>query len=77
MGMVTGIVGFPLLPLKGVIWVARHIQQEAEAQFYDPTRIRAQLEELEEAQRKGELSEEEAERLEDELLERLQGPPRG
>lgn len=73
--MITGIVGLPLLPLKGVIWVAERIQQEAESQYYDPTRIRAQLDELEEAVRKGELSEEEAEELEDELLDRLQGPP--
>lgn len=75
MGLITGIVGLPLLPLKGVIWVAERIQQEAESQYYDPTRIRAQLDELEEAVRKGELSEEEAEELEDELLDRLQGPP--
>jgi polyhydroxyalkanoate synthesis regulator phasin len=74
-GLITGIVGLPLLPLKGVIWVAERIQQEAESQYYDPTRIRAQLDELEEAVRKGALSEEEAEELEDELLDRLQGPP--
>jgi hypothetical protein len=74
-GLVTGVLGFPLLPLKGVIWVAEHIREQAEAQYYDPVRIRAQLEELEEAQRNGTLSEEEAEELEDELLERLQGPP--
>jgi hypothetical protein len=75
-GLITGILGFPLLPLKGVIWVAEQIQQQAEAQYYDPVRIRAQLEEIEEARRKGTLSEEECEELEDELLERLQGPPR-
>jgi polyhydroxyalkanoate synthesis regulator phasin len=74
-GLITGIVGLPLLPLKGVIWVAERIRQEAESQYYDPTRIRAQLDELEEAVRKGTLSEEEAEELEDELLDRLQGPP--
>ncbi len=76
MGLVTGVVGFPLLPLKGVIWVAEKIRQEAEAQYYNPARIRAQLEEVEEARRTGRLSEEECEEWEDELLERLQGPPR-
>jgi Gas vesicle protein G len=75
MGLLTGIVGFPLLPLRGVIWVAERIQEHAEAQYYDPVRIRAQLEEVEEAREAGRLSEEEAEELEDELLERLQGPP--
>ncbi|HEX2073979.1 MAG TPA: gas vesicle protein GvpG [Geodermatophilus sp.] len=75
MGLVTGIVGFPLLPLKGVLWVAEKIRQEAEAQYYNPARIRAQLEEVEEARRNGTLSEEECEELEDELLERLQGRP--
>ena len=76
MGLVTGIVGLPLLPLKGVIWVAERIQEEAEAQYYDPVRIRAQLDEIEEAVRNGTLSEEEGEELEDQLLDRLQGPPR-
>lgn len=76
MGLITGILGAPLLPLKGVIWVAEQIRQQAEAQYYDPVRIRAQLEEIEEARRSGTLSEEECEELEDELLERLQGPPR-
>jgi len=75
-GLVTGIVGLPLLPLKGVIWVAERIQEEAEAQYYDPVRIRAQLDEIEEAVRNGTLSEEEGEELEDQLLDRLQGPPR-
>ncbi len=75
MGLVTNIVGFPVLPLKGVIWVAEQIRQQAEAQYYDPARIRAQLEEIEEARRNGTMSEEECEELEDELLERLQGPP--
>lgn len=74
MGLITGILGLPLLPLKGVIWAAEQIQQQAEEQYYDPVRIRAQLEEIEEARRKGTLSEEECEELEDELLERLQRP---
>jgi chorismate mutase len=73
-GLITGILGLPLLPLKGVVWVAEQIQQQAEAQYYDPVRIRAQLEEIEEARRKGTLSEEECEELEDDLLERLQRP---
>ncbi len=75
-GLVTGIVSLPLLPLKGVIWVAERIQEEAEAQYYDPVRIRAQLDEIEKSVRNGTLSEEEGEELEDELLDRLQGPPR-
>ncbi len=75
MGLVTGVVGFPLLPLKAVIWVAEKIRQEAEEQYYNPARIRAQLEEVEEARRNGTLSEEECEELEDELLERLQSRP--
>lgn len=54
--------------------MAEQIQQQAEAQYYDPVRIRAQLEEIEEARRKGTLSEEECEELEDDLLERLQRP---
>ena len=74
MGLLTGLLGLPLAPVRGVLWLAEQIKDHAEEQYYDPVRIRAQLEEIEEARRQGTLSEEECEELEDELLERLQRP---
>ena len=71
MGLVTGLLGLPLAPLRGVMWLAEQILEQAEDQFYDPARIRAQLEQVDEARRSGELSEEECVEIENELLQRL------
>ena len=71
MGLVTGLLGLPLAPVRGVIWLAEQIRDQAEEQYYDPARIRAQLEEIDEARRAGTLSEEECDKLENELLQRL------
>jgi chorismate mutase len=70
-GLITGILGLPLAPLRGTIWVADQIRQQAEDELYDPATIRSQLEEVDRARQAGELSDEEATRLEDELVERL------
>jgi hypothetical protein len=43
----------------------------AEEQHYDPARIRAQLGQVDETRRSGELSEEECVEIENELLQRL------
>ncbi|SHL10717.1 Gas vesicle protein G [Pseudonocardia thermophila] len=71
MGLVTGLLGLPLAPVRGVLWLAQQIQEQAEEQFYDPGRIRAELEAVDEARRCGALSEEEAAAREDELIARL------
>ena len=71
MGLVTGLLGLPLLPVRGVMWLAEQILEQAEEQFYDPARIRAQLEQVDEARRSGELTEEECAEIENELLQRL------
>ena len=69
--MVTGLLGLPLLPVRGVMWLAEQILDQAEEQFYDPARIRAQLEQVDEARRSGELTEDECAEIENELLQRL------
>lgn len=71
MGIVSGLLGLPLAPVRGVLWLAQQIQEQAEEQYYDPARIRAQLEQVDEARRSGELSEEECADIENELLQRL------
>ena len=71
MGLVTGLLGLPLMPIRGVAWLGEQILAEAEGQLYDPARIRAQLEQVDEARRRGELSDEECAGIENELLERL------
>lgn len=71
MGLITGLLGLPVAPLRGTVWVAEQVLQQAEEEFYDPARIKAQLEDVDRARAAGELSDEEATALEDELVERL------
>ncbi|MFC5993260.1 gas vesicle protein GvpG [Pseudonocardia hispaniensis] len=71
MGLLTGLLGLPLSPLRGVLWLAKRIHEQAQEQYYDPARIRTQLEQIDEARRTGELSENECAELENELLQRL------
>lgn len=71
MGLFSGILGLPLAPLRGTVWVAEQVRQQAEDEFYDPARIRAQLEDVELARRAGELDDDQATEIEDELVERL------
>jgi hypothetical protein len=71
MGLITGILGLPLAPLKGTVAIADQVRKHAEEEFYDPGTIRRQLDEVDRARATGALSEEEATRLEDELVDRL------
>jgi hypothetical protein len=71
MGLLSGLVGLPLAPARGVVWLARQIQEQAEQQYYDPARIRAELEAVDEARRTGELTAAEATERENALLDRL------
>jgi chorismate mutase len=70
-GLITGLLGLPVAPLRGTIWVAEQVLEQAEEEYYDPARIKAQLEDVDRARAAGELSEDEATAIEDELVERL------
>ena len=70
MGLITGILGLPLAPLRGVTAVAQQVLEQAEEEFYDPARIREQLEEVQRLREDGSLTDEEAIMWEDELIER-------
>ena len=71
MGLITGLLTLPLTPVRGTIWLAERIQEQAEGELYDENAIRAQLMEIEAAREAGEIGEEEATLAEDALLERL------
>ncbi|WP_422935503.1 gas vesicle protein GvpG [Sinomonas sp. P47F7] len=71
MGLLSGILGLPLAPAKGVVWVAERLGEEAERRYYDPAAIRRQLEEVAQARGRGEVSDEDAAALERELVARL------
>ncbi len=71
MGLITGILGLPLAPLRGTVAIAEQIRRQAEEELYDPARIRESLEEVARMRASGELTDDEADRWEDVLIERL------
>lgn len=72
MGLITGLLTLPLAPVRGVVWVAEKVAEQAELELYDENRIMAELAELELAKEAGELDEDQFNRYVDELLERLE-----
>lgn len=71
MGLISGLLTLPLAPVRGTVWLAERIQEQAEDELYDESAIRTGLAELEQARESGELSDEEIDAAENELLERL------
>lgn len=71
MGLLSGLVLLPLAPLRGTIWIAERLAEYAEDQLDEERAIRALLVEAESGLEAGELSADEFDRIEDELLDRL------
>jgi hypothetical protein len=71
MGLITGLLTLPLAPVRGTVWLAERIQEQAEEELYDESAIRDGLLELEAARQAGALDEEELAAAEDALIERL------
>jgi Gas vesicle protein G len=71
MGLLTALVTLPLAPVRGTMWVAEVLLEEAERQMRDPRVVEQQLLEAEAAHERGELTDEEFAEIEDELLGRL------
>ena len=76
MGLITGLVTLPVAPSRGTVAVAEQVLRAAEDEFYEPGRIRAQLDDVERRRESGELTDDEATAWEDELIERLMAAPR-
>ena len=72
MGLITGLLTFPLAPVRGVAWVAEKIAEEAERELYDERRIMQELTDLEEAHERGEISQQTLDAGVDALLQRLE-----
>jgi hypothetical protein len=78
MGLFTGLLTLPLAPVRGVTWLAEVLTEQAEAHLYDPARIAAELQDVADRAAAGEITEQEAAALEDELIARLnEGRARG
>lgn len=71
MGLLTGLLTFPLAPVRATVWVAEQVVVAAEREYYDPAPVRRALAELEQDLLAGRIDEDAYDRREDELLDRL------
>ncbi|MBA2946634.1 gas vesicle protein GvpG [Streptomyces himalayensis] len=72
MGLLSEVLLLPAAPVRGSMWVIRRVLAEAERVYYDPAAIRGALARLEQKLEAGEIDADEFDRLEDELLDRLE-----
>jgi len=70
-GLISGLLLLPLAPIRGTVWIAEKIYEQAESEFYDERTIRAQLMEIDRARQAGDIDEQTAAEAEDILVERL------
>jgi len=71
MGLITGLLTLPLAPVKGVAWIAEQVRQEAERQWMDPAALQEALDDVQTRREAGLIDDAEADRLEEDLIERL------
>ena len=71
MGLISAILTAPLAPVKGVAWIAEQVHDEAMRELYDPDSIQRTLDKVQLDRELGVIDDAEADRREDELLERL------
>ncbi len=72
MGFVFNVLTSPALgPIRGVHWLAGKVLEQAEHEYFDEDRVRAQMLELQARYDLGEVSEEDYDKQETILLERL------
>jgi|1186.fasta_scaffold810727_3 hypothetical protein len=71
MGLITGLLTLPLAPVRGVVWAAEMLAEEAERELAKANSPQRALAELEAARATGEISEEEFEQLHEQLLDEI------
>jgi hypothetical protein len=75
MGLLTTILTLPFAPIRGLVAIAEIVQEEVDMELQSPTAIQQDLEETERARAAGQITEEEEAQAEQEVLNRLIGPP--
>jgi hypothetical protein len=71
MGLFTGLLTLPLAPVRGVVWLAERVLDQANSELYSPAAIYRRLEEIDEARASGELSAQESAEAEAQLVAQL------
>ncbi|MFC4090766.1 gas vesicle protein GvpG [Micromonospora sp. GCM10011541] len=77
MDILWSLLTLPYAPVRGLTSVVKVIAREAEARQYDPVNIRRELEELDRAAAAGDITPEERDRGQQEVLDRLTTPAGG
>jgi gas vesicle protein GvpG len=70
-GLLGEVLLLPFAPVRGSLWVIGRVAEEAERQYFDPAAVHGELAGLERQLMDGEIDEDEFDRREDELLDRL------
>ncbi|MGI5391212.1 gas vesicle protein GvpG [Streptomyces sp. CA-251251] len=68
----SGLLLLPLAPVRGTVWIADHLLQEARRQAHDPRVVQTRLAALNRALDEGAIDEATFEREEDRLLSLLE-----
>ena len=71
MGLIMGLLTLPLAPVRGAVWVAEQVKEEAERQWSSPAAIQEALNDVEAQRDAGQITDAEADARQEELLERL------
>jgi hypothetical protein len=71
MGLFGALLTLPLAPVRGVVWLAEQIETQARREWTDPDTVRRLLEEVEQAYQDGQLTEQERDQRQDQLVARL------
>lgn len=71
MGLMTALLTLPLAPVRGVVWVGEVLADEAERQLEEANSPERRLAELEVLRTTGEITEEEGNRMEADIIEAM------
>jgi chorismate mutase len=71
MGLMMNLLTLPLAPVRMTVALAEQIRRQAEREYYDPARIRRELEEIGALRENATIEPDEADALEDALIARL------
>ena len=71
MDILWTLLTLPYAPVRGLTAVVKVIAREAESQMYNPVNIRRELEELDRAAEAGDITPEQRERQQEQVLNRL------
>lgn len=75
MDLLTLLFRLPLMPLRGFVQLGEILREQAERELRDPASVRRQLEEAEQAQVSGEISDRDAARVKGQAVGRVLSSP--